>query len=78
MWKKTAGNYYAVETSYVKKKVDTKANVVIVDSSPTRPKFVKGHIPGAISIPDSQFDKLTDKLPEDKSTLLIFYCQGPT
>jgi rhodanese-related sulfurtransferase len=78
MWKKTAGTYYAVEASYVKKKVDDQANVVIVDSRPTRPKYVKGHIPGAISIPDSQFDKLAGKLPTDKGTPLIFYCGGYT
>ena len=78
MWKKTAGNYYAVEASYVKKKVDTQANVVIVDSRPMRPKYVKGHIPGAVSIPDSKFDKLTGNLPTDKSTPLIFYCGGYT
>jgi 3-mercaptopyruvate sulfurtransferase SseA len=52
--------------------------VMIIDSRPYQPKFADGHIPTAISIPDSQFEKMTDKLPEDKSTLLIFYCQGPT
>ena len=78
VWKKTAGNFYAVEASYVKKKIDAKANVVIVDSRPTRPKFVKGHIPGAISIPDSKFAKFKSNLPTDKSTPLIFYCGGYT
>ena len=78
MWKKTAGNYYAVEASYVKKKVDGNADVVIVDSRPKRPKYVKGHVPGAISLPDSQFDKLKGNLPTDKSTPLIFYCGGYT
>ena len=53
-------------------------NVLIIDSRPKRPKFDKGYIPTAISIPDSQFAKLTDKLPADKDALLIFYCQGPT
>jgi hypothetical protein len=51
---------------------------MIIDSRPYKPKYVNGHIPTAISIPDSQFDKLTDKLPQDKNTLLIFYCGGPT
>jgi 3-mercaptopyruvate sulfurtransferase SseA len=52
--------------------------VMIIDSRPYKPKYANGHIPGAISIPDSQFDKMTDKLPEDKNALLIFYCGGPT
>ena len=52
--------------------------VLIVDSRPYKPKYVKGHIPTAISMPFSQFDKMTDKLPKDKKTLLIFYCGGPT
>ncbi len=78
MWKKTAGNYYAVEASYVKKKIDDNAGVVIVDSRPKRPKYDKGHVPGAISIPDRKFDELKGNLPTDKSTPLIFYCQGYT
>ncbi len=53
-------------------------NVLIIDSRPKRPKFDKGYIPTAVSIPDSQFAKMADKLPADKDTLLIFYCQGPT
>jgi rhodanese-related sulfurtransferase len=52
--------------------------VMIIDSRPFKPKYYKGHIPTAISIPDSQFDKMTDKLSQDKNTLLIFYCEGPT
>jgi len=52
--------------------------VAIIDSRPYQPKYANGHIPTAINIPGSQFDKMTDKLPEDKNTLLIFYCGGPT
>ena len=52
--------------------------VMIIDSRPYKPKYVKGHIPMAINIPGSQFDKMIAKLPQDKSTLLIFYCGGPT
>lgn len=53
-------------------------NALIIDSRPTRPKYDKGHIPNAVSIPDSQFAKMTDRLPKDKNALLIFYCGGPT
>ena len=52
--------------------------VMIIDSRPYKPKYANGHIPAAINIPGSQFDKMTDRLPADKNTLLIFYCGGPT
>ena len=51
-------------------------DVVIVDARPTARKYDDGHLPGAISIPDRQFDENVAMLPEDKSTLLIFYCGG--
>jgi hypothetical protein len=59
-------------------KVPQPEGVMIIDSRPCKPKYVKGHIPTAVNIPDSQFDKMTDQLPADKNTLLIFYCGGPT
>ena len=59
-------------------KIPRPDKVLIIDSRPKRPKFDKGYIPSAVSIPDSQFAKMTDQLPADKDTLLIFYCQGPT
>ena len=51
-------------------------NVLIIDSRPKRPKYDKGYIPTAVSIPDSKFDKMVGKLPKDKDTLLVFYCGG--
>ncbi len=53
-------------------------NVLIIDSRPKRPKYDKGYIPTAISIPDRKFDQFKDQLPADKNSLLIFYCGGPT
>jgi hypothetical protein len=52
--------------------------VMVVDSRPYKPKYVNGNIPGSVNIPDSQFEELKGKLPQDKNTLLIFYCEGPT
>ncbi len=51
-------------------------NVMMIDARPYKGKYAKGHIPGAVSIPFSQFDKKTNLLPKDKSTLLIYYCEG--
>jgi len=69
-----------VDVKFVAKyvKMPKPENVVIIDSRPKKGKFDKGYIPTAINIPGSQFAKMTDKLPKDKNTLLIFYCQGPT
>jgi rhodanese-related sulfurtransferase len=50
--------------------------VVLIDSRPKRAKYDKGHIPGAISIPDTYFDKQKEQLPEDKGKLVVFYCGG--
>jgi 3-mercaptopyruvate sulfurtransferase SseA len=50
-------------------------NVMLIDARPPH-KYTKGHIPTAINIPFSQFDELKDQLPENKSTVLIFYCGG--
>ena len=59
-------------------KLPQQDGVMIIDSRPYKPKYANGHIPTAVSIPGSQFDKMTDKLPADKNALLIFYCGGPT
>jgi len=75
-WMKQKGHYAEVSVDFVKKQVDQKKDMLLVDSRPKRKKYDKGHIPGAISIPDSQFKKMTDQLPEDKAKLLVFYCGG--
>lgn len=51
-------------------------DVMIIDARPYKTKYVKGFIPGAVSIPFSEFDKKTDMLPENKDALLIYYCGG--
>ena len=57
--------------------IPTRDDVAIIDARPAKRRFDPGHIPGSISIPNSTFDKMTDRLPDDKSMLLIFYCDGP-
>ena len=54
-------SYYTklVDFDYMKQQVSIppKAGLVIIDARPTR-LYDQGHIPGAIGIPDSQFDSL--------------------
>jgi len=73
---KVAGNYAGVSADWVKQQIDKNPDMVLIDSRPKRTKYEKGHIPTAVSIPESQFDKMADQLPADKSTLLVFYCGG--
>lgn len=72
------GHIGAVSVPFIKKLMDEKSPMTLVDSRPKERKYDKGHIPGAISIPDLQFDKLTARLPADKSAPLYFYCDGLT
>ena len=63
---------------FVRDNVDIppKKGVAIIDSRPAARQYDPGHIPGAINIPDTQFEKMADKLPTDKASVLIFYCGG--
>lgn len=74
---KAPGSYASVSVEEVAQQITTN-QAVLVDSRPKKPKFDKGHIPTAVSIPDSEFEKLKGKLPADKGTALIFYCEGFT
>jgi rhodanese-related sulfurtransferase len=72
-----AGNLVAVSIPQLKKVLDAKEPLTLVDARPRERKYDKGHIPGAISLPDSQFDKLAAQLlPADKAAALYFYCDG--
>ena len=76
-WAGTKGNYTGVSVEYVAQQLESNA-AILIDSRPKKAKYDKGHIPSAISIPDSEFEKLQGRLPRDNSTPLIFYCQGYT
>jgi len=69
-----------VDAEFVKTHMDIPmpGNVMLIDSRPYKTKFIQGHIPGAISIPFSEFDQKINLLPEDKTALLIYYCEGET
>ena len=53
-----------------------KGKYVLLDSRPT-PMYNEGHIPTAVAMPFSEFDKLAETiLPKDKEVLQIYYCSG--
>ena len=72
------GNLHAVSVAHVKKLMDANSPTLLVDSRPKERKFDLGHIPGAISLPDSQFDKLAaERLPKDKAPALLMHLPWP-
>ena len=75
-WVKEKENYPDVPVEFVKTAIDSKTEMVLVDSRPKEGKYDKGHIPTAISIPDTYFEKMTTLLPTKKDALLVFYCGG--
>lgn len=54
-----------------------KGGYLLIDARPA-PRFQEGAIPTAINIPFPAFDKMTDKLPQDKTARIIYYCAGFT
>jgi len=70
-----AGRLVSISEVTVRELIDGKANAVIVDARPAR-VFAEGAVPTAVNIPDTFFDKMTNKLPTAKDTPLVFYCGG--
>ncbi len=65
-----------ISTNTLKKFIDSnKDNYLLIDAR-NEIEYNDSHIPSAICIPASKISK-SDKLPKDKSLLLIFYCNGP-
>jgi hypothetical protein len=54
-----------------------KGKYLLIDARPA-PRFMEGAIPTAINIPFPAFEKMADKLPKEKASLIIYYCAGMT
>jgi rhodanese-related sulfurtransferase len=75
-WLMDKEHYAEVPVDFVKTAIEGKTGMVLVDSRPREGKYDQGHIPTAINIPDTHFEKMTNLLPAEKDTLLVFYCGG--
>lgn len=74
-WKKSGG-VASIDTTMLQQMMAAPDPLMVVDARPKGRKYDAGHVPGAVSLPDSQFDKLAGILPADKATALVFYCGG--
>jgi hypothetical protein len=59
----------------LKKMMDGGPAIVIIDSR-SEFEYKRGHIPGAIFVPEEKFYALGLLLPKEKDTPLVFYCRG--
>lgn len=56
-------------------KSPSEGKYALIDSRPPA-HYQEGHMPGAINMPFGNMPNLMNKLPQDKSTLVVFYCGG--
>lgn len=75
-WLAVKGHYAEVSAEYLAAQLAGGAPLLLVDSRPKQNKYDKGHIPGAVSIPDTRFDDFKGMLPSDKSLPIVYYCGG--
>ena len=78
------GGYKVVTTEELKGWIDTKEDMLIVDTMPLEDSYKKQHLPGAVQIefPIDELSRLDDKttadlerlLGPDKSRRIVFYC----
>ncbi len=70
------GGAVSITTQQVQAIMAGEAPYMLVNSRPKTSKYDLGYIPGAISLPDTQWDDLAGLLPANKDTTLVFYCGG--
>lgn len=72
----TKDGYAVIDTASLKNLLDTEpADVVVVDARNPE-EYQEVHIKGAINVPQKKFAEYAHLLPEDKSSQIIFYCNG--
>ena len=59
----------------LKKRMDNGVKMVIVDLRTPR-EYQDGYVPTAVNVPPDKLYLLRQVLPEDKATLIVFYCRG--
>jgi rhodanese-related sulfurtransferase len=66
-----AADFTTISTSQLKSKLDAKEKFLFVNAL-SDIEFNLEHIPGSVNIPPGEI-QTTDKLPQDKETLIVFY-----
>lgn len=72
----TKDDYALIDTAALKKLLDTSPEDLVVVDARNPEEYQEVHIKGAINVPQKKFKKYADLLPKEKSSRIIFYCNG--
>lgn len=61
----------------VKNKINNRKDFVLIDSRSSE-AYMKSHLPTALSLPACSMEAQSNRLPDDKQRLLVFYCDDDT
>ena len=73
-WKKSKG-LVVMPANGLKKMIHEEASYVLIDLR-SKEAATKGHIKGAVSLPEAELAAAKDKFPKDKSAPIILYSDG--
>jgi rhodanese-related sulfurtransferase len=59
----------------LKASIDAKEKMVVVDTR-TPDEFAQARIVGSVNVPAGVVRALSNRLPKDRGTVLVFYCRG--
>jgi rhodanese-related sulfurtransferase len=68
--------YAVIDTVALKKLLDMEPEDVVVVDARNPEEYQEVHIKGAINVPQKKFEKYKDTLPQEKTTRIVFYCNG--
>lgn len=72
-----ASDYAVIGSAELKALVDGDDDRIFLLIDARNPEeYKETHIPGAVNIPEKQFERFAGLLPADHNMLLIFYCNG--
>ncbi len=68
-------SYKQISAEEAKELMDTESNYIIIDAR-TEEEFARGHIEGAILIPEYEIKERAEKELPDKNALILVYCRS--
>ena len=70
-----AESFPIITTEQLQSMLEKKKHFLLIDARSPQ-EYADAHIIGAVNIPDKAFKKYQSKLPRDKNSFLVIYCNG--